>query len=459
MPCSASCDRLPCDERCPEILPCGHQCPSLCGESCPVNYCQVCSDLQDQRVDMLELKTYGEIDVDDIPIIVLTCGHFFTAETLDGHVGMSEVYVDNDYGEFIRLREPLGVGNQSVPRCPDCQCPILQYATQRYNRVINRAVIDETSKKFIISGQVKLQDLGKKIDVFENELEKLGASTQELDVSRFVRLEDLMNGKFCEIEKNALKFINTVDDKNQPVRKLHDAIIKAIRAKRPLEQRMQQLSTELVEEIPCCDRRVIVGGQMIRLRAQQIYLQTVFRLYQKLDSRSKQDPRLQIIKDRGDALKRATMFFEKCERVIQTCAAEQFPKHGVEARLYYGRVAMLFQSNKFTSDLLRKSEIDYIARAKEYLQEAEKMCSIPFDSADSLRTAAQETLEILSREKYEAISPKELASIKAAMVSGSEGIATHAGHWYNCENGHPVSELSLTTSPSPFAFFTDMSSN
>ncbi|KAL4954401.1 hypothetical protein BDW69DRAFT_183532 [Aspergillus filifer] len=24
-----------------------------------------------------------------------------------------------------------------------------------------------------------------------------------------------------------------------------------------------------------------------------------------------------------------------------------------------------------------------------------------------------------------------------AMVSGRVGMATHSGHWYNCENGHP----------------------
>jgi hypothetical protein len=36
LPCGAPCTRLPCDRRCSEVLSCGHRCPSLCGEKCPV---------------------------------------------------------------------------------------------------------------------------------------------------------------------------------------------------------------------------------------------------------------------------------------------------------------------------------------------------------------------------------------------------------------------------------------
>lgn len=38
----------------------------------------------DEQVDMIELKSYKEIDPGETPIVVLACGHFFTAETLDG---------------------------------------------------------------------------------------------------------------------------------------------------------------------------------------------------------------------------------------------------------------------------------------------------------------------------------------------------------------------------------------
>jgi hypothetical protein len=42
-------------------------------------------------VDLLEMKTYKEIDLAETPIIALGCGHFLTAEILDGLMGMEEV--------------------------------------------------------------------------------------------------------------------------------------------------------------------------------------------------------------------------------------------------------------------------------------------------------------------------------------------------------------------------------
>jgi hypothetical protein len=38
----------------------------------------------DAQVDMIEFKVYEEIDLDETPVIALACGHFFTAQTLDG---------------------------------------------------------------------------------------------------------------------------------------------------------------------------------------------------------------------------------------------------------------------------------------------------------------------------------------------------------------------------------------
>jgi hypothetical protein len=55
------------------------------------------------------MKSYNEIDVDETPIVVLGCGHFFTAETLDGHVGIGTVYAIDGYGEFtdLAMQAPL----------------------------------------------------------------------------------------------------------------------------------------------------------------------------------------------------------------------------------------------------------------------------------------------------------------------------------------------------------------
>lgn len=86
MPCSAPCNRLPCSKRCTRLLPCYHRCPGICGEDCLPDHCKECGMKVDAEVDMIEFKKYGEIDLDETPVVTLACGHFFTTETLDGRL-------------------------------------------------------------------------------------------------------------------------------------------------------------------------------------------------------------------------------------------------------------------------------------------------------------------------------------------------------------------------------------
>jgi hypothetical protein len=172
MPCAAPCDRLPCDKRCTKLLPCGHQCPSICGEDCPVDYCQKCGIKSEQLPDIILGTLYRDIDINESPIVVLGCGHFWTIETLDGHVGLKDVYeMDPRTGGFISLidnRELQAV----VPKCPGgCGVPIQQHATQRYNRLINRAVIAEQSRRFIATGMQEMQELEGKVDELRDDLD------------------------------------------------------------------------------------------------------------------------------------------------------------------------------------------------------------------------------------------------------------------------------------------------
>ncbi|KAG0278678.1 hypothetical protein BGZ95_003406 [Linnemannia exigua] len=91
MPCSAPCDRLPCDERCDKKLPCGHQCPSVCGERCPsIEFCPDCCEPSDTA------KIYGlpgirhlfEVDASKDLILVPPCGHTLTMDMLDELMGL-----------------------------------------------------------------------------------------------------------------------------------------------------------------------------------------------------------------------------------------------------------------------------------------------------------------------------------------------------------------------------------
>ncbi|PMD36542.1 hypothetical protein L207DRAFT_636521 [Hyaloscypha variabilis F] len=139
---------------------------------CAEGYCQLCSKKQENRVDLLEMKTYGEISLKETPIVVLGCGHFFTAESLDGMVGMSAVYECNRDGDIVGLKDVSAQLASAIPKCPDCKSPVRQFVSPRYNRVINRAVIDEMSKRFLVSGKDEPKKLEQKIEILEKELEQ-----------------------------------------------------------------------------------------------------------------------------------------------------------------------------------------------------------------------------------------------------------------------------------------------
>lgn len=238
MPCAAPCSRLPCNKRCSRKISCGHQCPGICGEECPEGYCQICSERKDARVDLLEMKKYGEIDLDETPILVLGCGHFFTAATLDGHMGMSDVYFQDGSGEFNGIRDISTALAQSVPRCPDCQCPVRQHCTKRFNRVINRAVNDEMSKHFLADGQLSLRFW--ELWVVDMELELTNSREDVIGVlghaiahrSGELDITEQLKGRYYKaqnLEKRIQKFLGRVAERHQPAQKLHDATVSAMR--------------------------------------------------------------------------------------------------------------------------------------------------------------------------------------------------------------------------------------
>ena len=447
MPCAAPCARLPCNLRCPKTLPCGHQCPGVCGETCYEDYCHKCASRDGARVDLLEMKTYGEIDPDEAPIVVLGCGHFFTAETLDGLMGMGEVYLADGNGEFTGLKDVSTELSRSIPRCPDCQRPVRQYATQRYNRMINRAVIDEMSKRFLVNGQDELRELEQETNELEQSLE-----TTRVEITNSIRLlrmslsisakvskiEKELNerqDKFKGLQKAIQSFCKKFADRHQPAQKLHNATVHAARH-RSVNDLMANLS--LVDAIPATprDRRVTYRASIAQIRVEHIALRDKFSIVQALKA-STSTASIKI--PGGNPSQLAKPFFQICKKYIDECFAENLPKLGVEASLYYAGIARPYESycRATKVDIEKASEHMNIARV--VLERATEMCAQRFENADKLLKAVEESKKLLRKEWYEDVTAEEIAAIKIAMVSGPGGIATHSGHWYNCANGHPVS--------------------
>lgn len=426
MPCAAPCNRLPCEKRCLKELPCGHQCPGLCGEVCPVGYCQTCGQKADSRVDMLEFKTYGEIDVDEEPVVVLNCGHFFTAETLDGIVGLHDVYETDRRGQISGLKDFSRELAVKAPRCPDCQCPIRQYATQRFNRVINRAVIDEMSKRFIVHGQAELRNLAAEVTALENELAQSPTMPAAGIQDRYKNLE-AAEGKARKLQKEFAR-------QHQPNKKLHDAIVRAERKNAKLEDGMDNLTMSQSMEHPDIDQRIIVASRLMEIQISCIILEDKFTMFSKASG--KPSP----FSPEKSPLHTTPSTLDLCQKLIEDSTQSKLPKYTVEATLFYYRIASRYSLSGSKTDAERRKANDYRETVLNLLENAKDLTQNgSFQGAKELGQAVQNASALLGRERYEEVTQAEIDAIKAAMLSGPGGMATHSGHWYNCENGHPVS--------------------
>lgn len=458
MPCAAPCSRLPCNQRCSQILSCGHRCPGICGEVCAEGYCHQCSDSLEARVDFIEMKSYGEINVDETPIVILGCGHFFTAESLDGMLGMSEVYEIDRHGEFTGLKDTPGALAQSVPCCPDCKCPVRQFATQRYNRVINRAVIDEMSKRFLITGTDELRELEQQIVEVKQRLETAREEimvpirqakthiTSSLTSAKMFEITAILNKRHLisrKLERAIDSFRRNVSHKRQPAQKLHDATVHAARktasASATVDVQMSNLA--IADIVPALERdlRVTMRGQMVQIKAEFFILDDKFIIAQALKSTSS----IKLPGESPDIL--ALPFFQSCKPFIDECKVEKLPKLAVEGSLFYASVARSFQSFCHSGRTDFEKAVTHVEIAKQLLENSREICKHPFQNAEILGNAVEESIQLMGKQWYDEVTPEEIEAIKAAMVSGHRGIATHSGHWYNCENGHPVSSCQVDT--------------
>ncbi|RMZ85019.1 hypothetical protein DV738_g273, partial [Chaetothyriales sp. CBS 135597] len=381
----------------------------------------LCGMKQDARVDLLEMKTYAEVDVNESPIVVLGCGHFFTAESLDGLVGLQDVYVTNKLGQFSGLADISGTLASKIPQCPDCQCPIRQYVTQRYNRVINRAVIDEMSKRFLVNGKTELRRLELQVDELEKELEKsrsdaarsfIPAENRHLAVLAANDLNQIQTryNASGELNKEISSFLRKVADRHQPAQKLHEAQIHAIKANRSksLDEALASLSIQ--ETIPPVerDRRITLGGRLVQIKAKCIVLEDKF----SIAALSSETPKLPS----GSAGKATQRFLQNCATFIRDCNTESLPKLAVEASLYFARVTRLYQSSGLSDNSSDGKATEYVNEARDFLEKAIELCKQPFQNAEQLKMAAEESIKLLGREWYEKVTAEELASIKQAMM-------------------------------------------
>lgn len=341
-------------------------------------------------------------------------------------MSLGEVYTTSPKtGEFSGLKEPSDVF--PVPKCPDCKRPVQQHATRRYNRVVNNAIMNETSKRFLVKGMADLQKLEQSIDKAESAL-SLRARPAKVAVLKPIlqqRQKDLR-----ELAIKSLKFTIATAEEQQPARKLFDVILDA-RARRPLNDQLADLSLEGGTQRPMPEYGVILGGRLARIKIQAIVLSDQLSFFR---TDLPEGERAAFVRELSASCE---SFFAMYDGLINDCTAQTLPRYAVLGTIAYARVAKAMQTSVFRSAMEDKDVLKTrVETAKQQLQDAVRLCDAPFEGSKDLKASVENVLEIFSKEWHEEVTAEELKAIKKAMVSGPGGIASHSGHWYTCVNGH-----------------------
>ena len=446
LPCAVPCDLLPCSKRCSLTLSCGHQCPSICGEICPeARYCQMCAakPVKDMMVDYIMGSTYGEIDLDESPCIIPTCGHILTLESMDGHMDFATYYTFSD--DATAEHPIIGLTSSSVPfstsglkNCPMCRAPLRNI--NRYGRIVRRGWIDEATKKFIVWANSRFVPLAAKMEQAEARLRgpitasqgsrsQLPSALDQLSLKpmRLVgSLDELIKVAFKAVKSDARytdlillrgairRHLEEVDEAEQPIGRIHDLVQDA--------RRNRGVATDLTHIPSVLQVRNRLLATVLLLRCDyDILFDFVTHGAGTISGKNLRDVRLNLALGRQD-----------CKKLAEESGSRQQPAPAVEGLLYWARFVALERGRSASlSDGDMSALVD---RAYENLRLARRICkTYPGQTAGMLEEVSDVEKTLRSETFYTPVTNAEKAAVYAAMAQDFQG----TGHWYYCVNGHP----------------------
>ncbi|KAF2837549.1 hypothetical protein M501DRAFT_995498 [Patellaria atrata CBS 101060] len=428
-PCSAPCDWVPCSFRCPVLLRCGHQCPSLCGEACPSTAnCQVCGlqDIKDVVVDYIEMKTFAEMNLYENPCVFLNCGHIFARNTLDGQMDFHKYFNTTRDGRVLSVKEntePFSMNE--LKTCPLCRGSLRNIG--RYGRIVRRAMLDESTKKFIVWSNRAYVPLAESFQKAQkllhnsvkdiNEVIFFQAGDLHLGESRGATLRDIRKGctlprykAILKVRSQISEYMKKVAIEEQPFKRVWYAVQWAKQRKNiqsdfeidssVLQTRGYLLASALLLR---CDLTILADFLGLRHRVAHLGTTTVDLSAFKFD----------------------------CDTLARLATESSHPLQQAEGLLFVAHCAALerlFSTQDVdSSDHLRQQGISFIEVVKEICE------SHPFETR-LIHNELKEIENMLNDGTFHGVmTDNEWKTVLAAMATELTG----TGHWYHCANGHP----------------------
>ncbi|PWY93890.1 hypothetical protein BO94DRAFT_563445 [Aspergillus sclerotioniger CBS 115572] len=437
LPCAVPCSNLPCSLRCEKKLPCGHQCPGLCGERCPKSqYCRDCcgQDILERFVDVLDFRTYKEIDVDKEPLIFLSCGHFYIASSLDGIMEISHHYeIEPSTRKLIAPKTTYRVLDSGRPKgCPDCRTPLRDI--DRYNRITKQSFLDEATKRFAIHANTTFGNLVGEVGKHERDMEGERAkfvrnwsqkAVEKNDVNQVKLSVDAYRRSGNRLLKRIKDFTKSVAKSEQPFGRVNSIFASAAARGRAMPATSFQFNESDIQT------GFQSRGHVLNLRLNWLLLLDLHGIC----SNKTIDPG---IRDTLGQVVRAQIpsLLIKCLGLASYCQEARFLQQEVESRIYHVQFSMLSLSNFQAQGSPVHGATEALIRAKalEDLEACDQMCLRHERILWSLREdIGRARILVKGGTFYSSVTTEERRQVYEAMALQFSG----TGHWYYCENNHP----------------------
>ncbi|ORY69045.1 uncharacterized protein BCR38DRAFT_455826 [Pseudomassariella vexata] len=441
MPCAAPCNWVPCSKRCEKVLSCGHQCPSLCGETCPdEKYCQICcvEDIKETEVDFIMGNQYHEIDLDEEPCLFPDCGHFIIKSNMDGLMDMKAHYkmsAEDNPVALVGTSTPFSM--DEVKNCPTCRGSLRNIA--RYGRIVRRAMLDEATKKFMAWSNSKFLYLAEDLGDIRQNLEKNrdpkvvnSQNTRPTKISANGRLKELHlirdwvgSGRYAAALKlwhDIKNFIKQVQKAEQPFQRVADFVQHAARQHSEtggfhFDESLIQYKSQLQASALWLRCEVIIISDFMELRPEIM--------------QSRPKLKLDFSKQMSD-----------CQELIELAKRMIYPRQEVEAHIFFAQFCAFTRilgpaagpdesgetgitAKEF--ETLKEQGLDHLTTARAIVEQYSGQAGMLLTDIDAAEAMLREGVFYMS------VSAYEMQAVYGAMAGEFLG----TGHWYTCERGHP----------------------
>lgn len=389
----------------------------------------------ERLVDLVMFQKYADIDVDEDPVVFLSCGHFFTRFTMDGIMAITEHYeVEPATQELIRPKSSRRTMTSSAaPTCPECRGSVRDI--HRYNRIVKKALLDESTRRFVVKANRDYITVLKAVQMHEEALEEHGSKLSEW----------LANNPFDNMAPAQVQqSLNTYEATDRAMRERVQKFVYSVRKTEQPLGRVNELLASAAARVgavginePKGEETAILTG--FSIRGECLFLRLTWMILWETERICK-NPVVPF--DTCSVLRRKVRnqlpeLLEKCHAVRGQSSDGRFLAEKVQATLYQVLVSQLFlnciateaEALQIPPALLSRNKI------KESLEECEALYLSHLGTLGHLKDDIEKAKRFCDGQPfYTSVTTEERREVYEAMAAQFQG----TGHWYYCRNNHPV---------------------